>query len=145
MTGYNRLPADTSLRRPFTITVGLAVGYEDGPTRDPKLATDIHAEWMKGKIAAGDPYLTGIFTEATLSYAWPRPGHGGEGVSRAEPALVFSGDVSVLYQSDLSDGDAMLLLDDLAARLGAALGQTRVYVSYRSTTWVLQAEGVSQR
>jgi hypothetical protein len=136
---YRRLPVDTSLRRPFAITIGLAVGYDDGPTHDPAVAVDTHAQWMKDRIAAGEPYLTGVFTQATLSYAWPRPEHGSEGVARAEPALVFSGDVSVLYAADVTNADVTLMLDDLAGRLGAAFGQTRVYVAYRSTTWVLEA------
>jgi hypothetical protein len=46
----------------------------------------------------------------------------------------------VLYSANLSDDEVVGLLNELAAHLGNALGQTRVYVAYRDRTWVLQAE-----
>jgi hypothetical protein len=141
---YRRLPADTQLRRSFSITVGLVEGYQDCAAHDKSAAIAVHSAWMLDQIAAGQPYLTGVFTAANLSYAWPRPEHGGGGQARVEPAVVFSGEVSVLYQAGLADEKVMRLLDELAARLGSVLGQTRVYVAYRATTWVLEAEAVQR-
>jgi len=138
---YRPLPAATAVARSFAITVGLSPGYTASePERSVAAAVAVHTDWMWEKITAGQPYLPGVFTPAVISYAWPRPDHGGVGGCAAEPGVVFSGEVSVLYQADLTDGNVVSLLNELAARFGEALDQTRVYVRFRDATWVLEAE-----
>ena len=53
---------------------------------------------------------------------------------------MYSGEVSPLYNADLSDGEVEEILNDLAGELGRAFGQTRIYVAYRDKMWILQKE-----
>ncbi len=136
---YHRLRTQTNLRRSFALTMGLTEGYEGGNlTHEPAEAYEVALAWMKERIAAGQDYLTGIFTDATLVYAWNDPAGP---VGRTEPALVFSGEVSVAYLSHLSDDQVETLLDELAGRFGSALGQVRIYITYQDRAWVCQAQG----
>lgn len=139
MSAYKRAEAKTSERRPFSITLGIVEGYgPEGKVHSVEEAVEASLDWMKSQAAAGRSYLTGTFTTGEVVYAWPEgPGEAGGG---HEPTATFSGEVSVLYNADTSDEEVVRLLDELASYLGSALGQTRVYVSYRDETWVLQAE-----
>lgn len=117
--------------------MGLMEGYDGGShIHEPIEAEQVVLNWMRERKAAGRDYLTGLFTAANLAHASDTAG-----VGTTEPAVVFSGEVSVTYLPHLSDDEVMLQLDDLAARLGEALGQTRVYISYREQAWVIEAEG----
>ena len=135
-----RVIASTSVRRSFTITLGLSEGY--GEFAKLHTRSEVVAEalaYMKAKAAEGKPYLTGtVSAEGTVVYAWPEgPGKSGGG---SENNVVFFGEVSVLYNADTSDEDVKAMLDEMASHLASVLGQTRVYVAYRDETWVLQAE-----
>jgi hypothetical protein len=147
MRRYHRVRATTDVRRPFTITCGLVPGYGGKlpvPTADVRIAV---RDWMTGRCERRRPYLTGVLTEGRVAYAWLEGDPtgpcsiAGTPVARHEPCLVFTGDVSVLYNPDLVDAEVTGLLDELADAMGRAARQTRVYVAYRDTTWVREAVG----
>lgn len=142
MARYERTPAVTDLRRQFQVTVGLHPGYGQecaGPAvadlRHRVLAA--HGMWMAQRIKDDEPYLTGVFTDVLVGYAWPRPETGQEPVQRLEPGLVFAGEVSVLYAAHVVDEQVAEMLDELAGRLAEAASQERAYVAYRDRTWCL--------
>ncbi len=95
------------------------------------------AQWMRRRVEAGRPALSGMFTHAEVTYAWPRP-EGGAGSDR-EPVAIFSGEAVHAYLGHLPDAAIEAMLDELAAELGAALGQERIYVSFCDRTWILDA------
>jgi hypothetical protein len=114
------------------------------PTADVRVAV---RDWMTERCERRQPYLTGVLTEGRVAYAWLEQDPtgpcdlGGTPVARHEPCLVFTGDVSVLYNPDLVDDEITGLLDELADAMGRAARQTRVYVAYRDTAWVREAVG----
>jgi len=137
-TKYYEVPESKGLALTFTITVGLFSGYEEGKTFEPVDVGEAAHGWMRERIGAGLPILTGSFTRAEVFYAYQRE----SGIEcRNEPVLKFSGEVVPLYNSSLKDEVVVEMLNDLAAVLGASTGQTRVYVRYRDWTWILQKEG----
>ena len=140
MADYNVISVKTNERRSFAITVGLQEGY--GPTgrlHDHYGACDIIKKWIKERAAAGLTFIGGTLTDGDVIYGWLNDQE--VAIANDEPVVVFSGEVSVIYNFDVSDGEIIGLLNDLAGRLGSELGQTRVYVTYRDKAWVLQAEG----
>lgn len=138
---YERTPAVTDLRRQFQITVGLHPGYGQEHTvhldevRHRVVAA--HGMWMAERIKEDEPYLTGVFTDVLVGYAWPRPETGQEPVQRLEPGMVFAGEVSVLYAAHVADEQVAEMLDELAGRLAEGAVQERVYVAYRDRAWCL--------
>lgn len=139
MATYQTVPGSRGPAPRFEITVGLAEGY--GPSA--KLHTteevvEFVLAHLKARAATGQAYLTGGVTTGTVVYAWPEgPGAAGGG---HEPQAVYSGNVNPLYNADLTTEQVVEVLNDLAGELGAALGQSRVYVSYAGDLWILQAE-----
>lgn len=134
------VPNSSGVRRSFAITVSLQEGYgETGKIHSIEDAVKSAMEWMKARASQGLPFITGTFISGQVVYAWPE-GEGKAG-GGSEPEVVFQGEVSPLYLGNLTDEEAKSLLNDLASKLGVDLGQTRVYVSYRDETWILQAEG----
>ena len=132
-------------RRHYEITFGLAKGYgENAVVHSVDDAKAAHALWMLKRMDNPDPkdrdFLTGSFTKSTVGYGWP-PNGDSTGGTGDEPCVLFAGDVSVLYGTHLSDEQVGKILDDLASSVGEALGQTRVYVSYRDDAWVLEKQG----
>jgi hypothetical protein len=136
---YRRVPAATDVRRPFTVVVGRSPGYDGAPNAPTGAAVAAVLVWMKDRAVAAQPYLTGVITEGSVCYAWADDQGGAGGA--AEPAVVFSGDVSVLYAADVTHEEVEAMLDELGGLLGAVLDQTRVYVTYRDSAWVLEREG----
>lgn len=140
MTTYQRVETKTSVRRSFAITLGLSEGYGWNTKRHSRHEViGASLEYMKRLVADGKPYLSGtVSAEGTVVYAYSNaPGNAGGGY---EDTVVFFGEVSVLYNPDLSDDDVKAILNDMAAHLGTILGQTRVYVAYRDEIWVLQKQ-----
>ncbi len=136
---YPRLSTKTNLRRSYTITFALVEGYEPGSiehSRDEAYA--LAASWMGARCQSQLDYLTGIFTPVKLVYAWQ---NGNSAEMRIEEALVFSGEVSIIYAPDMPDEQVEELLDELASFVGEAMGQTRIYITYRNEAWILEAEG----
>ena len=60
-------------RRDFRISVGLREGWDaEGRVFDISEAVRTARTWMKRRVEAGEPALSGMFTRAEVTYAWPR-------------------------------------------------------------------------
>lgn len=136
---YKVVSGSRGVRRSFSISCGLQEGYgAEGKTHRPAEAVSAALEFMKSRAASGRAYLTGTVSTGEVVYAWPE-GEGKAG-GGSEPSVVFNGEVSPLYNADMSNEEAVEILNDLAASLGAALGQTRVYITFCDEIWILQRE-----
>jgi hypothetical protein len=125
-------------RRDFRITIGLREGWdEEGRVYDISEAVRTARAWMRRKVETGMPALSGMFTRAEVTYAWPRPD--GSAGSGREPVAVFTGEAVHAYLGHLPDQDIEAMLNELAVELGAALGQERIYVAFCDRTWILDA------
>jgi hypothetical protein len=135
---YVMVPNSYGPRRDFRITVGLREGWDaEGRVYDISEAVRTAHAWMRRRVSAGLPALSGMFTRAEVTYAWPRE-DGSVGSDR-EPVAVFTGEAVHAYLGHLSDQDVENMLNELAIELGAALGQERLYVSFCEQTWILDA------
>jgi hypothetical protein len=120
------------------VTVGLREGWDaKGRVYDISEAVRTARGWMRRRVEAGLPALSGMFTRGEVTYAWPRP-DGSVGSDR-EPVAIFSGEAVPAYLGHLADADIEAMLNELASELGAALGQERLYVSFFGRTWILDA------
>jgi hypothetical protein len=136
---YTVVEGSRGPRRDFRITVGLREGWDaEGRVFDVSEAVRTARAWMSRRVEANLPALSGMFTRAEVTYAWPRP-DGSVGSDR-EPVAVFTGEAVHAYLGRLSDGDIEAMLNELAVELGAALGQERLYVAFCDRTWILDAE-----
>ena len=79
---------------------------------------------MRRRVEAGEPALSGMFTRAEVTYAWPR--EDGTVGSDREPVALFTGEAVHAYLGHLPDAAIEAMLNELAAELGAALGQERI-------------------
>ena len=135
---YVVVPGSQGPRRDFRISVGLREGWDaEGRVFDVSEAVRTARAWMKRRVEAGQPALSGLFTRAEVTYAWPRP-DGTVGSDR-EPVAVFTGEAVHAYLGHLSDVAVAAMLNELATELGAALGQERIYVAFAEQTWILVA------
>ncbi len=77
---------------------------------------------MSRRVGASLPALSGMFTRAEVTYAWPRP-DGSVGSDR-EPVAVFTGEAVHAYLGHLPDQEieAMLPSHSFAAICAALLG-----------------------
>ena len=131
-------PGSQGPRRDFRISVGLREGWDpEGRVFDVSEAVRTARAWMKRRVEAGMPALSGMFTRAEVTYAWPRS-DGGVGSDR-EPVAVFTGEAVHAYLGHLEDTVIEAMLNELASELGAALGQERIYVAFAERTWILDA------
>jgi hypothetical protein len=127
-------------RREFKITVGLREGYDpEGRVYDVSEPTKIALRWMTDRAAAGQPFLSGMVTRGEVAYAWRRD-DGSAGRDR-EPVAIFTGEVIPLYAGNLTDEEVEAMLNELAALLGKALRQERIYIAYRDQTWIVKRKG----
>ena len=125
-------------RRDFRITVGLREGWSaEGRVFDVSEAVRTARAWMVRRGEAKRPALSGMFTRAEVTYAWPRP-DGTVGSDR-EPVAVLTGEAVHAYLGHLPDAEIEAMLNDLAIELGVALGQERIYVAFCDRTWILDA------
>jgi hypothetical protein len=135
---YAIVEGSQGARRDFRITVGLREGWDaEGRVYDVSEAVRTARAWMRRRVAAGQPALSGMFTRAEVTYAWPR--EDGTAGSDREPVAVFTGEAVHAYLGHLPDEDIEAMLNELAIELGAALGQERLYVSFCQRTWILDA------
>ena len=85
---------------------------------------------------SGPPALSGMFTRAEATYAWRR------GTARSGP-IASGRHVHRRGRARLSrppaDTAIEAMLNELAAELGAALGQERIDVAFADRTWILDA------
>ncbi len=71
---YAIVPGSQGPRRDFRISVGLREGWDpEGRVFDVSEAVRTARAWMKRRVEAGQPALSGMFTRAEVTYAWPRP------------------------------------------------------------------------
>ncbi len=139
---YIMVPGSYGPRRDFRITVGLREGWDqEGRVYDVSEAVRTARAWMLRRVESGLPALSGMFTRAEVTYAWPRDD--GTAGSDREPVAVFTGEAVHAYLGHLSDLDIETMLNELAIELGAALGQERLYVSFCDRTWILNASAQS--
>jgi hypothetical protein len=125
-------------RRDFRISVGLREGWDaEGRVFDVSEAVRTARAWMRRRVEAGEPALPGMFTRAEVTYAWPR--EDGTVGSDREPVAQFTGEAVHAYLGHLPDAAIEAMLNELAAELGAALGQERIYVAFGDRTWILDA------
>jgi hypothetical protein len=111
-------------RRDFRVSVGLREGWDaEGRVFDVSEAVRTARAWMKRRVESGQPALSGMFTRAEVTYAWPRD-DGTVGSDR-EPVALFTGEAVHAYLGHLSDAAIEAMLNELATELGAALGQER--------------------
>ncbi|MGO9673682.1 MAG: hypothetical protein ACLPSF_05865 [Methylocella sp.] len=135
---YEIVEGSLGVRRDFKVTVGLREGWDaEGRVYDISEATRVARAWMRRRVEAGLPALSGMFTRGEVAYAWPRP-DGSVGSDR-EPVAIFSGEAVPAYLGHLPDADIEAMLNELAAELGSALGQERLYVSFHGRAWILDA------
>lgn len=135
---YRLVPDSYGPRRDFRITVGLREGWDpEGRVYDVSEAVRTAHAWMRRRVGAGLPALSGMFTRGEVTYAWPRP-DGSVGSDR-EPVAIFTGEAVHAYLGHLSDKEVEAMLNELAVELGAALGQERLYVAFGERTWILDA------
>jgi len=126
-------------RRDFRISVGLREGWDaEGRVFDVSEAVRTARAWMRRRVEAGEPALSGMFTRAEVTYAWPR--EDGTVGSDREPVALFTGEAVHAYLGHLPDAAIEAMLNELAAELGAALGQERIYVAFADRTWILDAD-----
>ena len=140
-TRYRVVPKSYGESRNFEITVGLRAGYQDSAqTSDATRVRDTALQWMKQRAGENLPFLTGVLSTGDVLYAYPSDSGP---TTHHEPVASFRGEVSTLYNRDLSDDQVRELLNELAANLAVSTEQTRVYIRYRGDTWVIQREGRS--
>ncbi len=135
---YAAVPNSEGPRRDFRISVGLREGWDpEGRVFDISEAVRTARAWMKRRVEAGQPALSGMFTRAEVTYAWPMA-DGATGSDR-EPVALFTGEAVHAYLGALPNSAIEAMLNELAAELGAALGQERIYVAFADKTWILDA------
>ncbi len=136
---YTIVAGSRGPRRDFRITVGLREGWdpEAGRVFDVSEAVRTARAWMKRRTEAGLPALSGMFTRAEVTYAWPRPD--GSAGSDREPVAIFTGEAVHAYLGHLPDEVIEAMLNELAIELAIALGQERIYVAFCDRTWILDA------
>jgi hypothetical protein len=136
---YKLVTGSKGEARVFALTVGLKEGYgESSAVHTAEEAVALCENYLKQRAAENKPFLTGIITSGMVVYAWPE-GQGQAG-SGHEPEIVFSGEVTPLYLAGMTDEEVEEFLNGLASYLGEKLGQTRVYLRYKSEVWILQRE-----
>jgi hypothetical protein len=135
---YSVVPNSLGPRRDFRITVGLREGWDtEGRVFDVTEAVRTARAWMKRRVEAGQPALSGMFTRSEVTYAWPRA-DGTVGSDR-EPVALFTGEAVHAYLGHLPDDAVTAMLNELSIELGTALGQERIYVAFADRTWILDA------
>jgi hypothetical protein len=135
---YVVAPGSQGPRRDFRISVGLRERWNaEGRVFDVLEAVRIARAWMKRRVEAGRPALSGMFTRAEVTYA--SPGDNGTVGSDREPVALFTGEAVHAYLGHLHDVAIEEMLNELATELGAALGQERIYVAFADRTWILDA------
>ena len=125
-------------RRDFRISVGLREGWvAEGRVFDVSEAVRTARAWMQRRVEAGQPALSGMFTRAEVTYAWPR--QDGTVGSDREPVALFTGEAVHAYLGQLSDAVIEAMFNEFSVELGVALGQERIDAAFADRTWILDA------
>jgi hypothetical protein len=135
---YRLVSGSRGPRRDFRIAVGLREGWDtEGRVYDVSEAVRTARAWMRRRVEAGLPALSGMFSRGEVTYAWPNPD--GSAGSDREPVAIFTGEAVHAYLGHLPDAEIEAMLNELAIEMGAALGQERLYVAFCDRTWILDA------
>src|SRR3989344_3670440 len=127
-------------RRSFELTVGLRPGYGPRTNTHPfPRVIGIVTGHLKACAAAKKPYLSGMIVGGEMCYAWAEPSGVIEG--RNEPCAVYRGEVSPLYNAEMTDEAALTWLTGLADLLAESLNQTRIYIAYGDKLHIFQRDG----
>jgi len=133
---YRVVPGSRGPRRDFRITIGLREGWDaEGRVFDASEAVRTAKAWMRRRVEARLPALSGMFTRAEVTYAWRREDD--TVGSDREPVAIFTGEAVHAYLGGLPDEDIEAMLNELASELGDALGQERIYIAFCDRTWIL--------
>jgi hypothetical protein len=133
---YRVVPGSLGPRRDFRITISLREGWDpEGRVFDVSEAVRTARSWMRRRLEARLPALSGMFTRGEVTYAWRTPD--GSVASDREPVAIFTGEAVHAYLGRLSDEDIEAMLNELAVELGFNLGQERLYVAFCDRTWIL--------
>lgn len=136
---YQIVPGSQGPRRDFRITVGLREGWDpEGRVYDVSEAVRTARRWMRRRLEEGRPALSGMAARAEVTYAWRK--EDGAVSSDREPVAIFTGEAVHAYLGHLPDEEIESMLNELAMELGKALGQERIYVSFRQRSWILSCE-----
>lgn len=138
---YKVLSSSIGRRKSFSIVCSLKEGYKDGAYVHSREETlDITRRWQENRINAGMPALSGTLILGDFVFAWPKTR--GEAKGLSEQVVRFEGEISPLYNPHLvtEPEQAKGVINDLAAFLGQALGQERIYVSFDGETWAVERE-----
>ena len=93
---YSIVPGWLGPRRDFRISVGLREGWDaEGRVFDVSEAVAPREPRSKTRVEAGEPALSGMFTRAEVTYAWPRPDD--TVGSDREPVALFTGEAVHAY------------------------------------------------
>jgi hypothetical protein len=93
---YVVVPSSQGPRRDFRVSVGLREGWDaEGRVFDVSEAVRTDRACRKRRIDSGQPALSGMFTRAEVTYAWPRD-DGTVGSDR-EPVALFTGEAVHAY------------------------------------------------
>lgn len=127
---YSILAAERG--RHFEITGGLVEGYDNlNQYHSLDEVYEAHASWQKARnIIQGVRVMY-----VKILYGWRE---NAELEWAEEPGFLISGGINILYDTDLSDDDALARILDLAEWMGAALGQTRMYVTFDERDYILE-------
>ena len=133
---YGVVQGSQGPRRDFRITVGLREGWDaEGRVFDVSEAVRTARAWMSRRVGARLPALSGMFARAEVTYAWR--GEDDTVASDREPVAIFTGEAVHAYLGASPDLEIEAMLNELAAELGAALGQERIYIAFCDRTWIL--------
>ncbi|HXY58124.1 MAG TPA: hypothetical protein VEH76_06050 [Methylocystis sp.] len=133
---YRVVPGSRGPRRDFRITIGLREGWDaEGRVFDASEAVRTAKAWMRRRVEARLPALSGMFTRAEVTYDWRREDD--TVGSDREPVAIFTGEAVHAYLGGLPDEDIEAMLNELASELGDALGQERIYIAFCDRTWIL--------
>lgn len=121
--------------RRFEITGGLQEGYEAyGAVHTLGDVVAAHHEWQRTLHM-----IIGVTVSAcTISYGWPVKD---ETKCASEPGFNLSGVMNVQYADKVPDNVASEYLNSLAQLVAERLNQTRVYLSFMGTAYILEREG----
>jgi len=118
---YVVVPGSHGARRDFRISVGLREGWNaEGRVFDVSEPARTARAWMKRRVEAGLPALSGMFARAEVAYAWPRA-EGTVGSDR-EPVALFTGEAVHAYLGHLPDAAIEAMLNELVTERSARPG-----------------------
>ena len=107
----------------FSDQRGVREGWDaEGRVFDVSEAVRTARAWMRRRVEAGEPALSGMFTRAEVTYAWPR--EDGTVGSDREPVALFTGEAVHAYLGHLPDAAIEAMLNELAAELAPRSGRS---------------------